>query len=144
MADIKTTKSSTKTFPTGLVPGWQSKMSKTSHVTGNQVQHLHQCSSSPLGGFSDDDADGQWPSWYQHKTLKNEVCPNFSFWSNKRLLIHSVGIKLILVNDSDPNFIEYAKPKPKVKVSVFSSVYNYMGTDTSYRRLWFMIVIWIS
>ena len=61
-----------------------------------------------------------------------------------RLLIHSAGIKLILVDDSDSNFIEYAKPRPKVKVGVFSSVYNYMGTDTSYRRLRFTIVIQIS
>ena len=51
---------------------------------------------------------------------------------------------MILVNDSNPDFIEYAKPKPKVKVNVFSSAYNYMGTDTSYRRLQFMIVIRIS
>ena len=35
-----------------------------------------------------------------------------------RLLILSVGMK-ILIYDSDPDFIEYAKPKSKVKVSVF-------------------------
>jgi hypothetical protein len=45
------------------------------------------------------------------------------------LLIPSAGIKLIAVDDSDPDFIEYAKPKVKVKVGVFSNV-NVGGADT--------------
>lgn len=57
---------------------------------------------------------------------------SFYFRSNERLLIPNLnaGIKLILVDDSDPDFIEYVRPKEKVKVSVFSSMYNYKGTDT--------------
>jgi hypothetical protein len=44
--------------------------------------------------------------------------------------------KLIAVDDSDPDFIEYIRPrnsagnKAKAKVSVLSSVYDYKGTDT--------------
>jgi len=36
------------------------------------------------------------------------------------LLIPTAGIKLIAVDDSDPDFIEYIKPKVKAKVSVLS------------------------
>ena len=54
----------------------------------------------------------------------------FYFRFDKRLLISSAEIKLIAVYDSDPDFIEYVKPKAKAKVSVFSNVYVYEGADT--------------
>jgi hypothetical protein len=42
----------------------------------------------------------------------------------------NVGIKLIKVYDSDPDFVEYAKPKARVKVGVLYSVNIYKGADT--------------
>ena len=51
------------------------------------------------------------------------------------MLIPSAGIKLIAIDDSDPDFIEYIKPrtsagnKAKAKVGVLFSVYDYKGTD---------------
>ena len=42
----------------------------------------------------------------------------------------SAEIKLIAVYDSDPDFIEYHKPKAKARVSVFSNVYIYKEADT--------------
>lgn len=47
-----------------------------------------------------------------------------------RLLIPSVVIKLINVYESDPDFVEYAKPKARVKVGVLYSVNIYKGADT--------------
>ena len=45
-------------------------------------------------------------------------------------------LKLITVDDSDPDFIEYVRPrtsarnKSDTKVGVLSTVYNYKGADT--------------
>jgi hypothetical protein len=125
-------------IPTGLVSDWQSKISKTSHVTGTQYHRP----SSPLGGLADDDACGKRPDSIDHrrdKTRKNEVC--LVFRSDERLLIPSAGIKLIAVNDSDSDFIEYVKPrtsagnKANAKVGVLSSVYNYKGTDPDQQQV---------
>lgn len=46
------------------------------------------------------------------------------------MLIPSAEIqRKIAVDDIDPDFIEYIKPKPKTKVGVLSSVYIYKGAD---------------
>lgn len=45
------------------------------------------------------------------------VCPIY-FGPDEILLILSAGMK-IAIYDSDPDFIEYVKPKPKVKVGVY-------------------------
>jgi hypothetical protein len=112
----------TKKFPTGLVPGWKDRIPKTKGDTQNR-----QRASSPLGGLSDDDAHAERPDnigiGNRYKTQKNEVCPIY-FGPDEILLIHSAGMKLkIIVDDSDPDSIEYIKPKPKVKVGVLSCVY---------------------
>ena len=59
------------------------------------------------------------------------------------MLIPSAGIKLIAVDDSDSDFIEYVKPrtsagnKANAKVGVLSSVYtNYKGTDQQQVEVW--------
>ena len=54
----------------------------------------------------------------------------FFFRPDERLLMSSAEIKLIAVYDSDPDFIEYHKPKAKARVSVFSNVYIYKEADT--------------
>jgi hypothetical protein len=122
-----------KKFPTNLVANWQSKISKTSDDA--QLEN-HQRASSPLGGLEDDDARGERPNSIQvvnrydeYKTRKNDVC--FFFISGLiGLLIPSAGIKLIAVYDSDPDFIQYHKPKVKVKVGLFSNVNVCKGADT--------------
>jgi hypothetical protein len=125
----RATKSANK-IPTGLAADWKKKVSK---FTGD-IQ-THQRASSPLGGLSDDDAHAERPDTIEignhyknigivnrYKTYKKEVCQIY-FGPDKKPLILSAGMK-ILVDDSDPDFIEYVKPKPKVKVGM-SSVYIY-------------------
>ena len=61
----------------------------------------------------------------------------FYLWSDdsETVLIPSAGIKLIAVDDSDPDSTEYVKPrtsagnKANAKVGVLSCVYDYKGVD---------------
>ena len=67
------------------------------------------------------------------------VCP--IYLGLTRLLIPSVGMK-ILIYDSDPDFIEYAKPKSKVKVRCICPVCTFTSELTpSFRRYQFGTVI---
>ena len=111
----RATKSATK-IPTGLVADWKKKVIKTTDDA-----QTHQRASYPLGGLSDDDAHAERPETIgignRYKTQKREVCPIY-FGPDEILLILSAGMK-IAIYDSDPDFIEYVKPKPKVKVGVY-------------------------
>lgn len=141
-AGTSKTKSTTK-FPTGLVADWKSKISKNPHNNDNTQNH--QRASSPLGGLADDDAHGERPknlnigNRYKTQAPKNEVY--LIFIPDLIKLILSAGIKLkILVYDSDPDFIEYEKPKPEVRVSGLSSLYIFEGADPIHQE----VLVWDS
>lgn len=123
---LKTTKT-TKKIPTGLVADWQNKISKTSQAADNTQNK--QRASPPLGGLADDDALGERPDSIQvgnrynrynrYKTRKNEV-HSVLFWAWWEINIQcKIKMPEIAVYDSDPDFIEYVKPKVRPKVSVF-------------------------
>ena len=133
---MRTASRATKSaIPTGLAGDWKKKVSK---ITGD-IQ-THQRASSPLGGLADDDAHAERPDTIEignqyknigiienrYKEYKKEVCPIY-FGPDEKLLILSAGMK-ILVDDDDPDFIEYKKTKPRVRVGM-SSVYIYKRAD---------------
>ena len=68
-------KPTTAKFPSGLVPNWQTKVSKASHATTRDRQPAR----SPLGGLVDNDAHAERPDIaddaadHKHKSRKNEV-----------------------------------------------------------------------
>jgi hypothetical protein len=72
---------SMKTFPTGLVADWKSKISKPSRNIDDTQNNQRE--GSPLGGLADDDACAERPDKIgnRYKTHKNEpdVRPIFYF-----------------------------------------------------------------